>query len=78
MLDLNEDDDSFEVVVDSPSYFALKDLLVKNSFTIEASELRLTPLLTVELNAEQHTLLNRFLNACEEDDDIQTVVHNAL
>ncbi len=78
LLDLNEDDDSFEVVVDSPSYFALKDLLVKNSFTIEASELRLIPLLTVELNAEQHTLLNRFLNACEEDDDIQTVVHNAL
>ncbi|MGV1735968.1 YebC/PmpR family DNA-binding transcriptional regulator [Mycoplasmoides pneumoniae] len=78
LLDLNEDDDSFEVVVDSPSYFALKDLLVKNSFTIEASELRLIPLLTVELNAEQHTLLNGFLNGCEEDDDIQTVVHNAL
>ncbi|WP_462217003.1 YebC/PmpR family DNA-binding transcriptional regulator [Mycoplasmoides genitalium] len=77
LIDVDYDEECFEISLHSNSYFHAKELLKKNNFSIVDSEIKLVPLLTVDLDKNQQTLLSRFLNACEEDDDIQFVVHNA-
>ncbi|WP_027119662.1 YebC/PmpR family DNA-binding transcriptional regulator [[Mycoplasma] testudinis] len=76
LIDLNSDGEGFEIVCSPNSYYEIKNVLSKNGFEISHSELKLDPLVEVSLSDNENEIFNRFLDACEDDDDIQWVVSN--
>lgn len=77
IVDLKTDDDlAYELLVNPSDFYSLKNKLIENNITIYDSEIKLIPNTTVDLNKDQYTLLERFEQQCEDDDDIQWVVTN--
>lgn len=78
-LDIKEYDDNFEIYVNPISYSKSKELLEKKGFIIYESEIKLVNMNKVDIS-DQKTLdkIEIFLNTCDNDDDIQWVVHNLV
>lgn len=76
LIDLNSDSDGYEIVCSPKSYYDVKNCLEKSGFQITHSELKLDPLLLIDLSTEEQEVFSRFLESCENDDDIQWVVAN--
>lgn len=76
LIDMTNDEDGFEIICTPKSYYSIKEKLEKSGFKILHSELKLEPLVEIELTKEKRELLDKFLEACENDDDIQWVVSN--
>lgn len=70
--DLKSDDElAFELLADPKDFYDIKTKLTENNIAIYDSEIKLIPNSTVDLTQEQYTLLERFEQQCEDDDDIQ-------
>ncbi|WP_033160067.1 YebC/PmpR family DNA-binding transcriptional regulator [Mycoplasmoides alvi] len=76
VIDLESDADGFEIVVTPGSYFSAKNKLISLRFEIIYSELKLEPLVEVELNKDEKERFDRFVESCENDEDIQWIVAN--
>lgn len=69
-------DDCVQVLVEPNGFYKTRDTLANNSFEIITSELKYIPNSYVNLSQENYERLERFLDSCNDDDDIQWVVTN--
>lgn len=77
VVDLQHDESAFELLVMPEDFYNLKYLLTENSnLKILSSEIKLIPQTFVDVTEAEDALLQRFIDTCEDDDDIQWVVTN--
>jgi YebC/PmpR family DNA-binding regulatory protein len=72
VVDVVEQEDSYEIKTTPVDFYKVKDVLVKNGLKIFDGEIKLIPQNTITIeNDDDKQRLERFINACEQDDDIQ-------
>lgn len=77
VVDLQHDESAFELLVMPEDFYNVKNLLTENSnLQILSSEIKLIPQTFVDVTEAEDVLLQRFIDTCEDDDDIQWVVTN--
>ncbi|QEX47085.1 YebC/PmpR family DNA-binding transcriptional regulator [Mycoplasmoides gallisepticum] len=76
LIDINSDEEGYEIITVPNAYYEVKKKLEAAGFKIHHSELKLIPLLYVQLTSEQNEMFERFSSSCENDDDIQWIVAN--
>ncbi len=77
VVDLQHDESAFELLVMPEDFYNVKNLLIENSnLEILSSEIKLIPQTFVDVTEAEDALLQRFIDTCEDDDDIQWVVTN--
>lgn len=76
IIELNYDDNEFEIIIDKKDFFNVKKYLQESNFVINFSEIKLIPNIMISLNETQNQQVEKFLIACEDDEDIQWVVTN--
>lgn len=79
IVDFKDDDENaFELLTSISAFYIVKDYLIENNIELYSAEIKMIPNSSslVNINQEQYALLERFINSCEDDDDVQWVVHN--
>ena len=76
--DLQEDEDSVEIVGKSEKLSAIVDHLEKLGYKIVSAEAQLVPSNYVELDENKKATFERMLDKLDESDDVQDVYHNAI
>lgn len=72
VVDLQHDESAFELLVMPEDFYNVKNLLTENSnLQILSSEIKLIPQTFVDVTEAEDALLQRFIDTCEDDDDIQ-------
>jgi transcriptional/translational regulatory protein YebC/TACO1 len=77
-IETKEYEDSFEVFTEpNNSFYKIRDELIKNSFKVFESSIKLVSSSKVT-NVDEDTKqrMQRFIESCENDDDIQSVITN--
>jgi YebC/PmpR family DNA-binding regulatory protein len=75
--DVKNEGEVFEVITTPTSYLKVKESLEAAKVAIEAGEITNMPNNTVSLDAEQAQKLLKLIDALEDNDDVQSVSHNA-
>lgn len=76
VYDVIEDESAIALIVNKDDFYACKESLIENGFKIIDAEIKYIANTTVDLSAEDETKLQKFIDSCEDDDDIQWVVTN--
>ncbi|WP_016828930.1 YebC/PmpR family DNA-binding transcriptional regulator [Ureaplasma urealyticum] len=76
IVDINEDDEIIEILVQPKDFSATKLILENNNANIQSAEIKLIPTDFISLDDHGRERLVRFVNACENDDDISWVITN--
>jgi YebC/PmpR family DNA-binding regulatory protein len=72
IIDLIDEEECFVIKTSPDDFYKVKDVLAKNNLNIIEAEIKMLPLSPISsLNDDTKTRLDTFLNACEEDEDIQ-------
>lgn len=71
-----ENEDCFQVITNPKYFYKIRDGLKDKGLKIITSEIKYIPNEYIDLSKDEYTKLERFLDQCEEDDDIQWVVTN--
>jgi transcriptional/translational regulatory protein YebC/TACO1 len=72
IIDVIEQEDAIEVKTTPADFYKVKDILTNNNCKIFNAEIKLisqAPITTI--NEEDKARLEKFINSCDEDDDIQ-------
>ncbi|MGL4951462.1 MAG: YebC/PmpR family DNA-binding transcriptional regulator [Mycoplasma sp.] len=77
ILDLIDDEDCYILYAKPNDYFTVKECLEKSGISLLTSETRYIANQFVELSNDQIELYKRFVNSCDDDDDITWMVSNA-
>ncbi len=75
-VDVQEDEDSVEIITEANEHSKMHEALEKKGYNVVSSETALVPDLYVDLNAEQQAKFERMVDALEDLDDVQEVYHN--
>ncbi|WP_412032081.1 YebC/PmpR family DNA-binding transcriptional regulator [Malacoplasma muris] len=75
-IDIIINDDCLQVLTTPKDFYVVRDKLNESNLTLVNSEVRYIPNDYINLDNENYEKLTRFLDSCEEDDDIQWVVTN--
>jgi len=75
-LDIEQDDDVFEVLTEPADLAAVREALVDAGVEVESSELRQQPKTRVPVDDEHAPALLRLIDALEEQDDVDVVHAN--
>jgi YebC/PmpR family DNA-binding regulatory protein len=75
--DVRNQGEVFEVITTPTSFHKVKDALVAAKLPIEASEVTHLPNNTVAIDADHARTLLKIIDALEDNDDVQSVSHNA-
>src|SRR5256714_3138873 len=75
--DVKNEGEVFEVITTPTAYLKVKESLEAAKVPIEASEITNWPNNTVPIDAEAAAKLLRLIDALEDNDDVQSVSHNA-
>lgn len=77
IVDIIDQLDAYEILVDPKDFYLAKNALEKNSVKIFDAEIKLVALEKIELtNEDEIQRLEKFIENCENDDDIQWVITN--
>ena len=76
IIDINEDDKIIEILAKPEDFSTVKLILEKNNADIKSAEIKLIPNDFISLDEYARERLVRFVNACENDDDISWVITN--
>ena len=76
IININEDDKIIEILVKPEDFSTVKLILEKNNADIKSAEIKLIPNDFISLDEYARERLVRFVNACENDDDISWVITN--
>lgn len=76
IIDLKQDESAFELLVHPTVFFRVKNILDDANIKILSAEIKLIANTCVDITEDDDKLLERFLDSCEDDDDIQWVVTN--
>jgi YebC/PmpR family DNA-binding regulatory protein len=77
-VDTNEFEDSFEVITTPDNnFYLIKDLLSNSGYKVFEAEIKLVSQNKItSLDEENKARLEKFIESCDEDEDIQSVVTN--
>jgi YebC/PmpR family DNA-binding regulatory protein len=75
--DVKNEGEVFEVITSPGSFLKVRDAVAAASIAIEASEITNVPTSTVPIDAERAQKLLKLIDVLEDNDDVQTVSHNA-
>src|SRR3954447_25605530 len=75
--DVKNEGEVFEVITLPTQYLKVKEALEAAKIAIEAGEITQMPTNTVPVNADGAQKLLKLIDALEDNDDVQTVAHNA-
>ena len=75
--DVKNEVEVFEVITNPTAYLKVKDAITAANVPTEASEITYMPNNTVSVDAEAAQRLLKLIEALEDNDDVQTVSHNA-
>ena len=75
--DVRNEGDIFEVITTPTSYLKVKEALESAKVPIEAGEITQMPNTTVPIDADKAAVLIKLIDLLEDNDDVQTVSHNA-
>lgn len=76
IVDLVDEDDCYVLTAKPNEFVKINECLEKNNISTLSAEVRYIPQSTVSISDEHKPLYERFINQCEDDDDIQWVVTN--
>jgi YebC/PmpR family DNA-binding regulatory protein len=75
--DVKNEGEVFEVITSPGSFLKVRDAVAAASIPVEASEITNVPTSTVPIDAERAQKLLKLIDVLEDNDDVQTVSHNA-
>lgn len=75
--DVRDEGEVFEVITQPTAFHKVKDALAEAGITIEAAEITYLPNSTVPVEGEAAQKLLRLIDALDDNDDVQSVSHNA-
>jgi YebC/PmpR family DNA-binding regulatory protein len=75
--DVKNEGEVFEVFTSPTAFLKVKEAIAAAGIAIEASEITNMPNSTVAVDAERAQKLLKLIDALEDNDDVQTVSHNA-
>jgi YebC/PmpR family DNA-binding regulatory protein len=75
--DVKNEGEIFVVVTAPATYLKVKDAIAAANIAVEASEITNVPTTTIAIDAERAQKLLKLLDALEDNDDVQSVSHNA-
>ena len=75
--DVRNEVEVYEVITTPTSFLKVKDAITAANIPIEASEITNLPNTTVSIEGEAAQKLLKLIDALEDNDDVQTVSHNA-
>ncbi len=75
-VDVQEDEDSVEIITEANEHSKMHEALEKKGYNVVSSETALVPDLYVDLSADQQAKFERMVEAFEDLDDVQEVYHN--
>jgi YebC/PmpR family DNA-binding regulatory protein len=75
--DVKNEGEVFVVITSPTNYLKVKDALSAANFPIEGSEITNVPTSTIAIDTERAQKLLKLLDALEDNDDVQSVSHNA-
>lgn len=76
--DFSEEEDSFEIITAPEDFSAVRETLEKSGITMAEAEITMIPQNYVDLtDPEAIKKFTRIIDLLEEDDDVQSVYHNA-
>lgn len=78
ILDLIDDQDCFILTAKPNDFFVIKDALEKNNITTLDAEIKFIANESKSIDSANIERINKFINSCDEDDDIQWVVTNCI
>lgn len=77
IVDIIELDDCYEIKTIPTDFYNVKDLLIKNNIQIFEAEIKLIANETIKkISDDSKQRLERFVDSCENDDDMQWIVTN--
>ncbi len=75
--DVKNEVEVFEVFTAAGEFHRVKDALAEKGYTSEAAEVAYLPNTTILIDAQAAEKLMKLVEAIEDNDDVQTVAHNA-
>ena len=75
--DVRNEGEVFEVITTPTSYLKVKEAIEGAKIAVEASEITQMPNSTVPIDAERAATLLKIVDLLEDNDDVQSVSHNA-
>jgi YebC/PmpR family DNA-binding regulatory protein len=75
--DVKNEGEVFEVITNPTAYLKVKDAIEAARIPVEAGEITYLPTTTVSLDTDAAQKLLKLVDALEDNDDVQTVSHNA-
>jgi len=75
--DVRNEEEVFEVITSPLTYLKVRDALTAAGFGIEAGEVTYLPTSTMAAEGDQAQKIARLVEALEDNDDVQSVSHNA-
>jgi len=75
--DVKNEGEAYSVITSPTAYHKVKEALAAKNIPIENAQITYLPNTTVALDAERAAALLKFIDALEDNDDVQTVSHNA-
>ncbi|AJQ45372.1 transcriptional regulator [Ureaplasma diversum] len=76
VIDIIETDEVYELLITPDHFSSAKEELIKANVNLISAEIKLLPDSFISLDPLNREKLVRFVNACEDDDDISWVVTN--
>jgi YebC/PmpR family DNA-binding regulatory protein len=72
IVDIFEADDGYEILTNPQDFYKVKEELIKHQYQIFDADIKLIPQNKINsIDEDTKMRLDRFINACDEDDDIQ-------
>jgi len=75
--DVRNEGEVFEVITTPVAFIKVKEAILAAGIAVEASEITHLPNSTVQVDGEQAVKLLKLIEVLEDNDDVQTVSHNA-
>ncbi len=75
--DVQNEGEAFNVITSPANYLKVKDAIVAAKIAIEGSEITHLPINTIPIDADRAQKLLKLIDALEDNDDVQSVSHNA-
>lgn len=76
VIDIIEHEDAFEILTTPEDFYKVKESIQKSNINIFDSEIKLVAQNKISIDEAIEEKIERFINQCEDDDDIQWVVTN--
>lgn len=76
IVDLRQDETAFEILTTPNDFYDVKNIFDEINISIFSAEIKLIPNSYIDVTEEEDIAIEKFMNSCEDDDDIQWVVSN--